>query len=149
MISWFPISQSLCHQTRGFYFSWSESPLGDFWQTPSQLSCAFKWRMFSVWPLNHISLIGGVIQWWLSFCKLLWSSQGISFITTFKFLFTYLTKTLQPWLLSLAGQPDLLVVPNLFHLRIMKSTILLQYLLSMIQKVSCILPQICVLLQSC
>lgn len=43
-------------------------------------------------------------------------------------LVTCLTKALHPWLLSLAGQPDLgrlLVVPNLFHLRMLEAAVLL------------------------
>jgi hypothetical protein len=35
------IVQSWFHQTREPCFSWSESPLGAFSQTPSGLSCAF------------------------------------------------------------------------------------------------------------
>ena len=44
------------------------------------------------------------------------------------FLVICLTKALNPRLLSLAAQPDLgrlLVVPNLFHLRMMEATVLL------------------------
>jgi hypothetical protein len=33
--------QSWFLQTRHSCFSWSESPLGAFWQTPGGLSCAF------------------------------------------------------------------------------------------------------------
>jgi hypothetical protein len=51
------------------------SPLGAFWQTPSGLSCAFYWEVASVWPLNHKGLIGGVLQRWLSFWKVLPSPQ--------------------------------------------------------------------------
>jgi hypothetical protein len=52
---------SLFHQTRASCFSWSESSLGVFWKTPSWLSCAFYWRVASVWPLYHKALIGGVL----------------------------------------------------------------------------------------
>ena len=65
--------QSWCHQTRESCFSWSDSPLGAFWQTPSSLSCAFYWEVASVWPLYHKGLIGGVR--WLSFWKVLPSPQ--------------------------------------------------------------------------
>ena len=55
------------HQTRESCFSWSESPLGACWKTPSRLSCAFYCGVASVWPLYHKGLIGG----WLSFWKVL------------------------------------------------------------------------------
>ena len=61
--------QSWFHQTRESCLSWSESPLGAFWQTPSRLSCAFYWGVAYVWPLYHKCLIGGVLQRWLSFWK--------------------------------------------------------------------------------
>ncbi len=54
----------------------------------------------------------------------LWSSDTV----IFGFFFTSLTKALLPRQLSLAGQPALgrvLVVPNVFHLRIMEDTVLL------------------------
>jgi hypothetical protein len=54
----------------------------------------------------------------------LWSSVRV----TIRFLVTYLTKVLLPRLLSLAGRPALggvLVVPNLFHLRMMEATVFL------------------------
>ena len=49
--------------------------LGAFWQTPSELSCAFYCRVASVWPLYHNGLISGVLQRWLSCWKLLPSPQ--------------------------------------------------------------------------
>uniref|UniRef100_A0A8C7I0R7 AVL9 cell migration associated n=1 Tax=Oncorhynchus kisutch TaxID=8019 RepID=A0A8C7I0R7_ONCKI len=55
--------QSWFHQTRESCFSWSESPLGAHWQTPSGLS------------LYHKGLIGGVLQRWLSFRKFLPSPE--------------------------------------------------------------------------
>jgi hypothetical protein len=54
----------------------------------------------------------------------LWSSVRV----TIRFLVTFRTKALLPWLLSLAGWPDLgrvLVVPNFFHLRMMEVTVFL------------------------
>ena len=66
------------NQTKESCFSRSESPLGAFWQTPSRLSCAFYWGEASVWPLYHKGLIGGVLQWWLCFWKVLTSPQGNS-----------------------------------------------------------------------
>ncbi len=54
----------------------------------------------------------------------LWSSATV----IFGFFFTSLTKALLPRLLSLAGRSALgrvLVVPNVFHLRIMEATVLL------------------------
>ncbi len=60
--------QFLFHQTREFGFSWSESPSGG-------LSCVFHWGVASVWPLYHTGLIGGVLQRWLFFWKVLLSIQ--------------------------------------------------------------------------
>ena len=54
----------------------------------------------------------------------LWSSATV----IFGFFFTSLTKALLLRWLSLAGRPALgrvLVVPNVFHLRIMEATVLL------------------------
>ena len=54
----------------------------------------------------------------------LWSSVRV----TIGFLVTSLTKTLVPWLLSLAGWPAVgrvLVVSNSFYLRMMEATVLL------------------------
>jgi hypothetical protein len=48
------------------------------WQTISGLSCAFYLRVASVWPLYHKCLIGGVLQRWLSFWKVLSSPQSNS-----------------------------------------------------------------------
>jgi hypothetical protein len=47
--------QSWFHKTRESCFSWSESPSGAFWQTPSRLSCAFYWGVASVWPSGFLS----------------------------------------------------------------------------------------------
>ena len=79
--------------------------LGVFCQTPSRLSCAFYWGVASVWPLYHKRLIGGVLQTWLSFLKVLPSPQRNS-------------------LLSLARWPVLLL-PKFFHLRLMEATVFL------------------------
>uniref|UniRef100_A0A3Q3L475 Endonuclease/exonuclease/phosphatase domain-containing protein n=1 Tax=Labrus bergylta TaxID=56723 RepID=A0A3Q3L475_9LABR len=52
----------------------------------------------------------------------------LSATVIFGFFFTSLTKALLPQLLSLAGRPGLgrvLVIPNVFHLRIMEATVLL------------------------
>uniref|UniRef100_A0A673YVF4 Tyrosine-protein kinase n=1 Tax=Salmo trutta TaxID=8032 RepID=A0A673YVF4_SALTR len=43
--------------TRESCFSWSESHLDAFWQTPSGLSCAF-YLVASIWPLYQQGLIG-------------------------------------------------------------------------------------------
>jgi len=68
--------QSLFHRTREFCFSWSERVLQvPFWQTPDGLSCAFYWEVASVWSLYHTGLIGGVLQRWLFFWKVLLSPQ--------------------------------------------------------------------------
>ena len=72
-------------------FSWSESPLGAFWKTPSGLSCAFYGDVASVWLLYHKGLIGGVLQRWLSFWKVLPSPKRNS-----KALFASLTKAHLP-----------------------------------------------------
>ena len=54
----------------------SVSLYGAFWQTPSWVSCAFYGGLSSVWPLYHKGLIGGVLQRWLSFWKVLPSPQS-------------------------------------------------------------------------
>ena len=75
--------------------------LGAFWQTPSGLSCAFYRGVASVWPLYHKGLIGGVLQRWLAFWKViqeLWSYVR----DTIGFLVTSLTKALLPQLINLA-----------------------------------------------
>uniref|UniRef100_A0A8C8ISE7 Tyrosine-protein kinase n=1 Tax=Oncorhynchus tshawytscha TaxID=74940 RepID=A0A8C8ISE7_ONCTS len=46
------------HLTRESCFSWSESHLDAFWQTPSGLPCAF-YLVASIWPLYQQGLIGG------------------------------------------------------------------------------------------
>ena len=101
LLAFRPRVQSWFHQTRESCFSWSESPLGVFWQTPSGLSCAFYWGVASIWPLCQSAI---------------W------------FLVTSLTKAPLPWLLSLAGRPGLgwvFVVPNFFHLGMMEVNVFL------------------------
>jgi hypothetical protein len=57
-----------------------------------QAGChAFYWGVASVWPLYPKGLIGGVLQRWLSFWKVLPSPQRKSGVT-FGFLVTCLTK---------------------------------------------------------
>ena len=58
---------------RPFLMVWES--LGAFRETPSRLSCAFYWGVASVWPLYHKGLIGGLLQRWLSFWKVLPSPQ--------------------------------------------------------------------------
>ena len=121
--------QSLFHQTRESCFSWSESPLGAFWQTPSGVSCAFYWGVASVGQLYHKGLnrwsaaeMVGLLQGSLIATEDLWSSVRV----TIGFLITSLTKALLPRLLSLAGQPGLgrdLVVPNFIKWRMMEATV--------------------------
>ena len=66
------------------------STTGVFWQTPSGRSCVFYGGVASVWPIYHKGLIGGVLQRWLSFWKVLPSPvRG-----TIGFLFTSLTQAL-------------------------------------------------------
>jgi hypothetical protein len=102
--------------------------LDTFWQTPSGLPCAFHWGVASVWPLYHKGLIGGVLQRWLSFWKVLPSPQRNSVRGPIGFMVTSLSKALLPRLLSLAKRLALgrdLVVPNFFHLRMMEATVFL------------------------
>ena len=94
-------------------FSWSESPLGAFWQTPSGLQCAFYWGVASVWPLYHKGLIGGVLQRWLSFSMAFPSPQrksgalsewpSGSWSPPWQWPF-------YPWLLSLTWRPALVSI---------------------------------------
>ena len=85
-----------------------------FSQTPSGLSCAFYWGVASVWPLYHKYLMGGVLQRWLSFWKILPSPQR-------KF------GALSEWPLGSWSPPwtRVLVVPNFFDLRMMLATVFL------------------------
>ena len=61
------------HQRILFLMFWES--LGAFWQTPSGLSGAFYWGVTSVSQLYHKGLIGGVLQRWLSFWKVIPSLQ--------------------------------------------------------------------------
>ena len=45
------LSRDVQSGSREACFSWSESLLSAFWQTPTRLSCAFYWGVASVWPL--------------------------------------------------------------------------------------------------
>ena len=74
-LAFMPKTSILISSDRESCFSWSESPLVAFWQTPSRLSCDFYWEVASVWPLYCNAMIGGVLQRWLSFWKVLPSPQ--------------------------------------------------------------------------
>ena len=95
-----------------------------------QAGChAFYWGVASFWSLYNKGMIGGVLQRWLSFWKVLPSPQMNSVALSVWFLVTSLTKALLPRLPSLAGRPALgrvLVVPNFFHLRMMEATVFLR-----------------------
>jgi hypothetical protein len=85
----------------------------------------------SVSPLYQKGLIGGVLQRWLSFWKVLPSSEELwsSIRVTIRFLVTSLIKAVLPRLFSLAGLQALgivFVVPNFFHLRMMEATVFLE-----------------------
>uniref|UniRef100_A0A4W5PYA2 Tyrosine-protein kinase n=1 Tax=Hucho hucho TaxID=62062 RepID=A0A4W5PYA2_9TELE len=100
-----------------------------FGKLPSGLSCAFH-LVASIWPLYHKGLIGGVLQRWLTFWKVLPSPQRNygALSVTIGFLVNSLTKALLPRLLSLAGRPALgrvFVFPNFFHLRMLEATVYL------------------------
>lgn len=104
-------------------FSQFESPFGAFLQIPSGLSCVFT----SVWSLCHKAQAGGVMQGWLSFCKFPPEWQATS-----------------TWVLghreAMQLLEDLLVVPNLMHLKDMKASLLLKNFNAV---GCCALPQIC------
>ena len=93
--------------------------------------CAFYQGLASVWALYHTGLIGGLLQRWLSFWKVLLSPQrnaGALTRVTIGLFVTSLTKALLPRSLSLDGRLALgrvLVVPNVFHLRMMEVTVLI------------------------
>ena len=88
---------------------------------------------FTEWLLSGHStmqVIGGELQRWLSFWKVLLSSQlhWSSVRVTIGFLVNSLTKALLPRSLSLAGWPALgrvLVVPDFFHWWMMEATVLI------------------------
>ena len=95
---------------------WATQGQSETWQTPSRLSCAFYWRVAA-----EVVVLLGVFP--IS-TEELWSSVRM----TIRFLVTYRTKALLPRLLSLARRPALgrvLVVPNIFHLRMMEATVFL------------------------
>ena len=86
---------------------------------------------FRTWPLYHSGLIGGLLQIWLSFWKVLLSPQRNAGALT-----EWPSGSCSPlWLrpfspesLSLDGRPALgrvLVVLNFFHLRMMEATVLI------------------------
>ena len=97
------------------------------------LSCAFYCGVASVWPLYHKGLIGGVLQRWLSFWKVLPSPQRNSRVLSEWPFGSWsphwpLTKALLPRFLSLAGWPALgrvLVGPNFIHLRMREAIVFL------------------------
>jgi hypothetical protein len=94
------------------------------------LSCAFYWGVASVWPLYHKGLIGRVLQRWLSFCKFIPSPQLNSGA-----LLEWPSGSWSPpwprpfspnWAVWPGGQlKKVLVVPNVFHLRMMAGTVFL------------------------
>lgn len=118
------------HQTRGYYFLWSETHSGAFWQTPACCNVPFS----EEWLLSGHSTINA---WLMEFSshgcpspistKELW----ISFIHSDHWVPAYYLpvrpKALCARLLRLAGGPDLgrLLVLNYFHLRMMEATVFL------------------------
>ena len=105
-----------------FFMVWES--LGAFWQSPSGLSCSFYWGVAFTWPLYHKGLIGGVLQSWLSFWKVLHRGT-LELYKSDHWVHGHLPK---PSLLSLAGWLALgrvLVVPNFFNLRMMEATVFL------------------------
>ena len=65
---WFPPDVMLGIQAKEFNLGFIRPEnlvshgLGNFWQNPSGLSCAFYCGVASVWPLYHKGQIGGVLQ---------------------------------------------------------------------------------------
>ena len=105
-----PKSSTLLSPAQRILFLMIWESLGAFWQTPSRLSCAFYWRVDSIWPLYHKGLIGGVLQRWgcpSGRFSLLRREICGSVRVTIGLLATNLTKALLPRLL--------MVVPNFFH----------------------------------
>lgn len=66
----------------------------------------FYWTVISIWPLYHTVLIGGVLQKWLSFWKILPTPKSPVRVNTWVFDHL-LIRALLPQLLRLAGQPAL------------------------------------------
>ncbi len=79
--AWFPSNRMLgieVHQTREYYFSQSEGPLGAFFFANSK--CVFMclhWREDWDLPHRHKAQIDEVSQWCLSFCRFLLSPHMI------------------------------------------------------------------------
>jgi hypothetical protein len=75
--AWFPPSVTLGIQAKDFNLvSHGQCTLGSFWQAPSGMSCLLtEWRLSGH---STIRLIGGVLQRWLSFWKVLPSPKRSS-----------------------------------------------------------------------
>ncbi len=131
--SWFPSNMVLrieVHQTRESCFSESEGPLGAVLQIPSVFSCVFTEERIES---GHTTIKPRSVECCSDVCPSVgfshlhiwsWSSTRV----TIRFLVTSLDKAVLHQLLSLAGRPALgrvLVVPNIFHLRITEATVLL------------------------
>ncbi len=64
--AWFPSNIMLgieVHQTREYYFSRSEGPLGAFFANSKCVFVCLHWGEDWVWPHRHKAQIGGVLQW--------------------------------------------------------------------------------------
>ena len=83
-------------------FSWSESPLVAFWQTPSWLSCLLLRSGFRLATLPSAEMVV-LLEGSPTSTEELWSSVRV----TIEFLVTSLNEALLPRLLSLAERPAL------------------------------------------
>ncbi len=77
--AWFPSNMMLgieAHQTTEYSFSQSEGPLGAFCKFQMCFHVSSPRRGLS-WPHRYKAQIGGVLQWYLSFCRFLLSPHMI------------------------------------------------------------------------
>ena len=70
-----PKSSSLVSSNQRIFFIMVWESFRCLLATPSGLTCAFHRGLASIWPLYNKGLIGGVLQRWLSFWKVLPSPQ--------------------------------------------------------------------------
>lgn len=127
-----PRSSILISSDKGILFLMVWESVGAFWQAPSGLSCAFYWGVAFVCPLYHKGVISGVLQRWLSIWKVLPSPQrnsgALSEWPSGSWSPPWPTPFFPDWQGGLAGRPALgrvLIVPNIFHLRMMGATVFL------------------------
>ncbi len=129
--AWFPPDMSLAIQAKEinlcFTMVWSPSVL--LTNSRRAVMCLLLRSGFRLAILPHrpgwwsAAEIVVLLEGWSLSTEKCWSSVRV----TIGFLVTSLSKALLPWMLSLAGRPvpgRILVVPNVFYLRMMEAAVL-------------------------